>query len=29
VGTYGILEEGFDDCFIDTMLLTTPRSKVQ
>lgn len=29
VATYGMLEEGFDDASIDTLILCTPRSRVQ
>lgn len=29
VATYGMLEEGFDDPLIDTLILCTPRSRVQ
>jgi superfamily II DNA or RNA helicase len=27
--TYSLLEEGYDDCDLDTLLLATPRSKIQ
>ena len=29
IATYGMLEEGFDDPAIDTLILCTPRSRVQ